>query len=64
MGSQGPNPGKEKTKKWQMSRHPADKRRYNEATRKLKDHIKRIKEKTFETYFQSSTATGDGDYSL
>jgi hypothetical protein len=31
-----------------MSRQPEDKRRYNKTTRKLKDQIKRIKEKTFQ----------------
>jgi hypothetical protein len=31
-----------------MSRYPEDKRRYNEATRKLKDQIKIIKEETFD----------------
>jgi hypothetical protein len=46
-----------------MSRHPEDKRRYNEATRKLKDHMKRIKEETFQRYLQSLT-TADTDYSL
>jgi hypothetical protein len=34
-------------RKWQMSRHPEEKRRYKEATRKLKDQIKRIKKKHF-----------------
>jgi adenine C2-methylase RlmN of 23S rRNA A2503 and tRNA A37 len=47
-----------------MSRHPEDKRRYNEAARKLKDLMKRIKEETFQTYFQGLTATADTDYSL
>jgi hypothetical protein len=47
-----------------MSRHPEDKRRYNEAARKLKDKIKRIKEETFQTRLHSSTATADTDYSL
>jgi hypothetical protein len=47
-----------------MSWHPEDKRRYNEATRKLKDQIKRIKEETFHTHLQSLTATADTDYSL
>jgi hypothetical protein len=28
------------TRRWQMSRHPEDKRRYNEVARKLKDQIK------------------------
>jgi hypothetical protein len=52
---------KRKLRRWQMSRHPEDKRRYNEATRKLKDQIKRIKEETFQTHFQSLTATVDTD---
>jgi hypothetical protein len=47
-----------------MSRHPDDKRRYNEAARKLKVQIKRIKEETFQTHLQSLTATADTDYSL
>jgi hypothetical protein len=47
-----------------MSRHPEDKRRYNEEARKLKDQIKRIKEETFQTYLQGLTATADTDYSL
>jgi hypothetical protein len=47
-----------------MSRHPEGKHRYNEATIKLKDHTKRIKEETLQTYLQSSTATADTDYSL
>jgi hypothetical protein len=34
----------------QMSRHPVDKRRCNEASRKLKDEIKRTKEETFQIY--------------
>jgi hypothetical protein len=37
---------KEKRKlrsRWQISGHPEDKRRSNEASRKLKDQIKRIK---------------------
>jgi hypothetical protein len=58
---------KEKRKlrrRWQMSRHPEDKLRYNEAARKLKDRIKRIKEETFQTYLQGLTATADTDYSL
>jgi hypothetical protein len=46
-----------------MSRHPEDKRRYNEAARNLKDQIKRIKEGTFHTHLQSLTATAD-NYSL
>jgi hypothetical protein len=44
-----------------MSRHPEDKRRYNEVARKLKDRIKRIKEETFQTYLQGLTATADTD---
>jgi hypothetical protein len=58
---------KEKLKlrrRWQMSRDPKDKRRYNEAARKLKDPIKKIKEETFLTYLQGLTATVDTDYSL
>jgi hypothetical protein len=47
-----------------MSRHPEDKRRYNEAARKSKDQIKRIKEETFQTYLQGLTVTADTDYSL
>jgi hypothetical protein len=47
----------------QMGRHPKDQRRCNEATRKLKDPIKRIKEEIFQTYLQSLTATEDTDYS-
>jgi hypothetical protein len=46
-----------------MSRHPEDKRRFNEATRKLKDHNERIKE-AFQIYFQSLTTAADTDYSL
>jgi hypothetical protein len=34
-------------RRWQMSRYPEDKSRYKEAARKLKDHIKRIKEEAF-----------------
>jgi hypothetical protein len=45
-------------------RHPEDKRRYNEATRNVKDHMKRMKEETFQTYLQSLTATADTDLSL
>jgi hypothetical protein len=58
---------KEKRKlrrRWQISRHPEDKYRYNEAARKLKNRIKRIKEETFQTYLQGLTATADTDYSL
>jgi hypothetical protein len=52
-------------RRWQMSRHPEDKRRYNEVARKLKDRIKRIKEETFQTYLQVTlTVTADTDYSL
>jgi hypothetical protein len=51
-------------KKWQMSWHPEDKRRYNEAARNLKDRIKRIKEETFQTYLQGLRATADTNYSL
>jgi hypothetical protein len=47
-----------------MNRHPDDKRRHNEVVRKLKDEIKSIKEKTFQTHLQSLTATADTDYSL
>jgi hypothetical protein len=47
-----------------MSRHPENKRRYNEATRKLKDQIHKIKEETFQAHLQSLTATADTDYSL
>jgi hypothetical protein len=47
-----------------MNRHPEDKRKYNEAARKLKDQIKRIKEETFQTYLQSLTATADTNHSL
>jgi hypothetical protein len=43
--------------RWQMNRHPGDKYRYNEDTRILKDHMKRIKEETFETHLQVLTAT-------
>jgi hypothetical protein len=32
-------------RRWQMSRHPEDKRRYNEAARKLKDPINESKKK-------------------
>jgi hypothetical protein len=39
-------------------------RRYNEATRKLKDQIKRVKEETFQTHLQGLTATADTDYSF
>jgi hypothetical protein len=49
---------KEKRKlrrRWQMSRHPEEKHIYNEAARKLKDQIKRIKEETFRTHLQSLT---------
>jgi hypothetical protein len=45
-----------------MSRDPEDKRSYNEAARKLKDQIKRIKEETFQIHLQSSTATDDAYY--
>jgi hypothetical protein len=58
---------KEKRKlrrRWQMSRHPEDKRRYNEGGRKLKDHIKRIKEEIVQAHVQSLTATDDTEYSL
>jgi hypothetical protein len=37
----------------QISRHPEDKRRYNEVTTKLEDQIKRVKEETFQTKIQS-----------
>jgi hypothetical protein len=47
-----------------MSRHPEDKRRYTEATRKLKDRIKWIKEEAFQTHLQILTATADTDSSL
>jgi hypothetical protein len=47
-----------------MSRHPEDKGRYNEAARKLKDQIKRVKEETFEINLQGLTATADTDFSL
>jgi hypothetical protein len=48
-----------------MSRHPEDKHTFNEATRKLKDNIKIIKEETFQTHLRSLTATSaDTDYSL
>jgi hypothetical protein len=47
-----------------MSRHPEGKQRYNEATRKLKDHIKRIKEKIFQTYLQCLTMKADTEYSF
>jgi hypothetical protein len=47
-----------------MSRHPEHKSRYNEAARKLKDQIKRVKEETFQTHLQNLTATVDTDYSL
>jgi hypothetical protein len=47
-----------------MGRHPEDKPTCSEVTRKLKDQIKRIKEETFQTYLQSSTATDDAYYSL
>jgi multidrug resistance efflux pump len=46
-----------------MSRHPGDKRRYNEAVRKLEDQIKMIKGETFQINLQSLTATADTDYS-
>lgn len=45
-----------------MSRHPEDKRRHNEATRNVKDNIKRIE--TFQKYLQGSTTAADTDYSL
>jgi hypothetical protein len=65
MGSQGPTKEKRKIRRrWQMSRHPEDKRRYNEVARKLKDQIKRIKGETLQTYLQGLTATADTDYSL
>jgi hypothetical protein len=51
-------------RRWQMSRHPEDKRKCNEATRQLKDQIKRVKEETFQTHLQSLRATVDTDYSL
>jgi hypothetical protein len=47
-----------------MSRHLEEKRRHNEAIRKLKDQIKGTKEETFQTHFQSLTATADTDYSI
>jgi hypothetical protein len=46
-----------------MSRHPEDKLGYNEATSKVEDHIKGVKEETFQTYLQNLT-TADTDYSL
>jgi hypothetical protein len=51
-------------KRWQMSRHRKDKHRYNEMARKLKDHIKRIKEETFQTHLQSLRVTADTYCSL
>jgi hypothetical protein len=47
-----------------MSRHPEDRFRYKEATRKLNDRTKCIKEYTFQTQIRNLTATGDTDYSL
>jgi hypothetical protein len=47
-----------------MSRHPEDKRRYNEAARTLTFRIKRFKEQTFQTYLHGLTATSDTDYSI
>jgi hypothetical protein len=47
-----------------MSRHPEDKRRYDEVARKLKDQIKRIKEETFQIHLQSLAAAADTDCSL
>jgi hypothetical protein len=47
-----------------MRRHSEDKRRYNEASRKLKYQIKGIKEGTFQAHIQSLTATADTDYSF
>jgi hypothetical protein len=47
-----------------MSQHPEDKHTCNEVARKLKDQIKMIKEKTFQTHLQSLTATADTDCSL
>jgi predicted glycoside hydrolase/deacetylase ChbG (UPF0249 family) len=37
-------------RRWQMSQYLEHKCRYNEATRKLNNQIKRIKEETFQTY--------------
>jgi uncharacterized protein YlxW (UPF0749 family) len=57
--------GKHKLRRrWQMSRHPEDKRRYNKAARKLKYQVKTIEEEIFQTHLQSSTATADTNYSL
>jgi hypothetical protein len=39
-------------KRWQMSRHPDDEARYNEAVRKLRDQIISIKEKYFRHTFK------------
>jgi DNA-binding FrmR family transcriptional regulator len=47
-----------------MSQHPEDKRRYNEAIRKLKGQINGMKEETFQIHLQSLTATSDTDCSL
>jgi hypothetical protein len=65
MGSQGPFYGQTKTRrKMAYDRHPEDKRRYNEATRKLKNQIRRVKEETFRTHLHSLTSTADTGYAL
>jgi hypothetical protein len=46
-----------------MSRHPENKRRYNEATRKLKVQTK-IKKRNISDIPSSLTATADTDYSF
>jgi hypothetical protein len=43
----------------EMSRHPEDERRYNEATRSVKYHTNRIKEQIFQTWLRSSATTDD-----
>jgi hypothetical protein len=47
-----------------MSRHPEEQSRYNEAARKLKYQIEKIKKEIFLTHFQSLVATAVTDYSL
>ncbi|PNF18599.1 hypothetical protein B7P43_G06256 [Cryptotermes secundus] len=47
-----------------MGWHPEDDHRNNEATRNLKDQVKRSEEATFQTPLQNLTATADTNYSL
>jgi hypothetical protein len=57
MGIKNQVKGKRKIRRrWQMGRH-------SEATRKLKHHMNRIGEETFQTILHSLTMTADTDYS-